>query len=81
MNVRWALKIVQNRNTRKNVYLTANNETHCVAEWAEILNLNPLLIAKRKRAGWPDDECLGFKDLAPTAIDVSPLESTNSLLP
>lgn len=62
MNVRWAPKKVQNRNTRKNVHLTANGETRCVAEWAEMLNLNPLLIAKRKRAGWPDDECLGFKE-------------------
>lgn len=62
MNVRWASKETSRRNTRKNVFLTANGETHCVSEWAKILGQNPLLIAKRKRAGWPDDECLGFKE-------------------
>lgn len=61
MNVRWASKKINARNTRKNIFLTYNNETHCVVEWAEMLDLNPLLIAKRKRTGWPDDECLGFK--------------------
>lgn len=62
MNVRWVPKKINARNTRKNVFLTYNDETYCVAEWAEKLNLSPLLIAKRKRAGWPDDECLGFKE-------------------
>jgi hypothetical protein len=62
MNVHWVPRKINARNTRKNVFLTANNETHCVAEWAEILNQSPLLIAKRKRSGWPDDECLGFKE-------------------
>jgi len=62
MNVHWVPKKVNLRNKRNNVYLTHNNETRCVGEWAEILNLSPLLIAKRKRAGWPDDECLGFKE-------------------
>ena len=64
MNVHWVPRKINARNTRKNVYLTYDDKTHCVAEWAERLNLNPLLIAKRKRAGWPDDECLGFKHRA-----------------
>lgn len=62
MNVRWVPKKINARNTRKNVFLAHDSQTHCIAERAEILNLNPLLIAKRKRAGWPDDECLGFKE-------------------
>ncbi len=62
MNVRWSPRKESARNSRKNVFLTANDQTHCVAEWAEILNLSPPLIAKRKRAGWPDAECLGFKE-------------------
>jgi hypothetical protein len=62
MNVHWVSKTINTRNTRKNVFLTHENETHCIAEWAEITNQSPLLIAKRKRSGWPDDECLGFKE-------------------
>jgi len=59
-NCQWATKKQQARNKRNNTYLTYNGETHCVSEWAEITGLSQLLIAKRKRKGWPDDECLGF---------------------
>ena len=61
-NCYWATQKQQARNKRNSVFLSANGETHCVSEWAEILHLSPLLIAKRKRSGWPDAECLGFKD-------------------
>lgn len=64
MNVRWVTRTVNARNTRKNVFLTANNETHCASEWAQILNQDPIRIAKRKRQGWSDEECLGFKEHA-----------------
>jgi hypothetical protein len=61
-NCHWVTRTAQARNTRKNVFLTANGETHCVSEWAEILGLRPTMINKRRYRGWTDDECLGFKE-------------------
>lgn len=39
-NCRWITKKQQNRNSRKNVNFTYNNETHCLSEWCEVLGLN-----------------------------------------
>jgi hypothetical protein len=38
-NVRWATQKVQCRNKRKNVNITFCDETHCIAEWAELLGV------------------------------------------
>lgn len=62
MNVRWVTPTVNGRNTRKNVFLTANGETHCISEWAELLGKDPLRIASRRRRGWSDEEALGLKE-------------------
>jgi hypothetical protein len=46
------------RNRKDHVFLTWNNETHCITEWGEILHIPaPALFARRKR-GWPDDKIL-----------------------
>lgn len=39
-NCRWTTMVEQNRNRRNNRYITYKNETHCMVEWAEILNIN-----------------------------------------
>lgn len=39
-NCEWATQKTQARNQRRNLLLTINEETHCAAEWAEILNIN-----------------------------------------
>lgn len=39
-NCRWAAIKEQNRNNSNCHYLTYNNETHCLAEWAEILGIS-----------------------------------------
>jgi len=39
-NCRWATRAVQNRNYSRNVLVTYNNETKCLKEWAEVLNIN-----------------------------------------
>ena len=36
-NCRWVTAKIQARNTRKNRIITWNGESHCLAEWAEIL--------------------------------------------
>lgn len=40
-NCRWVNQTIQARNTRKNKLITYNGETHCISEWAEILNISP----------------------------------------
>ena len=39
-NCRWTNSLTQMNNTRRNHYVTHNNETHTIAEWARILNEN-----------------------------------------
>ena len=37
-NCRWATSLTQMNNTRRSRYVTYNNETHTVSEWARIIN-------------------------------------------
>lgn len=45
-NCRWITQAKQMRNTRTNKFITFNNETHCIAEWAEILKIKPYDVRK-----------------------------------
>ncbi len=51
-NCRWATRKQQCNNTRRNHYLTYNNETHTVTEWAELLEIPKQTIFGRLRLGW-----------------------------
>lgn len=51
-NCRWVTQKEQMRNTRVNRLLTYNGETHCLAEWAEILNIPISRIHYRLKMGW-----------------------------
>ena len=51
-NCRWATKTQQARNKRNNKLITYKNETHCVAEWCELLGLNYNLVRGRLAEGW-----------------------------
>lgn len=57
-NCRWATKREQARNTRNNVLLTWNGETHCISEWSEIVHISQLTLAERYRAGWSVERVL-----------------------
>ena len=57
-NCRWATTKEQNSNTRRNRFLTLNGEKKWVREWAQILEIKPSVILKRKRRGWSDEEAL-----------------------
>lgn len=52
-NCRWANPKQQARNRRNNRYITYNNETHCIAEWAEIVNIPRKCLEYRLR-NWDD---------------------------
>lgn len=52
-NCRWATDIEQRRNTRSNHVVTYHGETHCLAEWAEILGVSKNILYKRiSCSGW-----------------------------
>lgn len=57
-NVRWATKKEQARNTRRNLLLTHDGRTLCVAEWAEILGVNRNTVYGRLNRGWTLAEAL-----------------------
>ena len=57
-NCRWATRTEQARNTRNNVFLTYNGETHCLAEWSEIVSIRQNTLSDRYRYGWSDEKIL-----------------------
>jgi len=51
-NCRWIIHKEQCRNQSSNVNITYNGETHCIAEWAEILNIKSSFIYNRIHKNW-----------------------------
>ena len=60
-NCKWATKTEQARNRRSNVFITYNNETHCLNEWAEKLSMPPMTLWSRLyRYGWSIEKAITF---------------------
>lgn len=59
-NCKWATRKEQARNTRQNVWLTFNNQTLILHDWAVITGIDRSLIRWRQRQGWPIKRVLGF---------------------
>lgn len=57
-NCRWADWVTQGNNKRTCHYMTLNNETHTMTEWAKILNIPLTMLKSRIRRGWPTEKCL-----------------------
>ena len=58
-NCRWAPKVAQANNTRRNRRLTWNGETRSLQEWAAVLNLNPEALYRRiVRLNWSVERAL-----------------------
>ena len=57
-NCRWATSKEQCRNKKFNVHLTINNETKCVAEWAEIYGICKNTIYQRIKRGLTHEQCI-----------------------
>lgn len=57
-NCRWITNKEQQRNKRNNVNITINNETKCLAEWCELLNLNYNIVYLRIYRGWSIEKSL-----------------------
>lgn len=57
-NCRFATMKTQSRNRRSNVFATIDGETHCLAEWAEIVGINYSTLLQRIYAGWSIENAL-----------------------
>jgi hypothetical protein len=60
-NVRWATPREQMNNTRSNVLIEWNGETHSVMEWSRRLGIRFQRIYSRLRGGWSGAQALGFE--------------------
>jgi len=52
-NLKWSTKAQQNRNMRRNRFITALGETMTISEWAVKIGVSHSCISKRLRKGWP----------------------------
>ena len=60
-NCRWVTPLTQSRNKRNNIFLTLDNQTHCLGEWAEIIGLPYGTLMTRYLKGWPVADILSRK--------------------
>lgn len=51
-NCRWATKTTQSRNRKSAILVTFNNETYCITEWAERINIKEATLRARIKNGW-----------------------------
>jgi len=57
-NCRWATPKEQQNNKRTNHYITINNDTKTIQEWAEISGIKPMTITRRIELGWKNEDLL-----------------------
>lgn len=57
-NCRWASRREQDRNTRRNRWLSFNGETLCLADWATRIGLTFAGLKVRLRSGWSVEKAL-----------------------
>lgn len=55
-NCRWVSRKIQSRNTRRNIFLTYNGETHCLKDWELITGLP--VQQRYTKCGWSVEKCL-----------------------
>lgn len=61
-NWRWALRVEQANNMRKNVMIMHGGRTQTAAQWGRELGIGACLIAARIRKGWPPEKALSDED-------------------
>lgn len=57
-NCKWIPLTKQMRNTRSNHLITYQNQTRCMTEWAEIMNLKVETLFHRLKSGWDIEKAL-----------------------
>ena len=59
LNCRWATYVEQNNNRRDNVWITYQEETHTISEWARIRGMSVTTLWSRlKEYHWPVEKAL-----------------------
>lgn len=61
-NCKWQTTKKQNNNTSHNTHITYDNQTHTLAEWAEILNIPYRLMISRLHNGWSFERIVERKE-------------------
>ena len=61
LNCRWATRIEQGRNTRKNRFIEYNGEKHCISEWSSLLGIKQRKIYDRLKKGWSIEKVFSKK--------------------
>lgn len=70
---RWADKYTQNSNKGNNVYVTHDDQTHTIAQWATLTKQKANTLYKRKKEGWTDDEVVtGIRE----KLEINPWSKT-----
>lgn len=59
-NCCWIPKSDQSKNRTTNNYITYNEETHTLTDWAKIRNINRTTLSARLKRGWSIPKALGF---------------------
>lgn len=57
-NCRWASRLEQSRNTRRNVVIEFQGKSRCASEWAALLDVSVTTIYSRINAGLPTERVL-----------------------
>ena len=57
-NCRWISRKAQANNTRTNIILDFNGESHTMAEWSDILNISYMALCHRIERGWSIERAL-----------------------
>lgn len=57
-NCRWITPKEQLNNTRRNVIITINGESHTATEWEELTGIKSCTIKRRIELGWNEDDLL-----------------------
>lgn len=57
-NCRWVVRLVNARNTRRNVHLIFNGYSACLSEWAVITGIHVSVLSNRNKRGWPVEKTL-----------------------
>ena len=60
-NCRFATQIEQGNNRRDNIFLTHNNKTQTISQWAREINIKQRTLYKRISKGWSIEEALTSK--------------------
>ena len=57
-NIRFVTRADNLRNKRTNHFLTMNGETHCVADWCNLLGISDSTVWRRLKSGWSVEDTL-----------------------